>query len=189
MTLGSPPELLARVAEVMAGYGRDWALCGGWGVDAWLGRQSREHLDVDLSIFEEDQLAIHGYLRDGWLLNGHDPHDDDSTHAWDGHRLELPAHIHARAEGFDLDFQVNRRDADDWVFSSEPRLTMPASSAVGTAAWGLPTLAPEAILFYKAHGDIRDHDEADFRALLPTLDRRQLEWLRSAIGLVRPRHR
>jgi hypothetical protein len=172
----------------MAGYGRDWALCGGWGVDAWIGRQTREHLDVDLSIFDEDQLAIHRFLRDGWLLNGHDPHDDDSTHAWDGRRLEVPAHIHARAEGFDLDFQVNRRDGDAWVFELEPRLTMPLSSAVRTSPWGLPTLAPEAILFYKAMADVRAHDDADFRALTPALDREHRDWLREALALVRTNH-
>jgi hypothetical protein len=172
----------------MSGYGGGWALCGGWAVDSWLGRQTREHLDVDLSIFDEDQPAIHGYLRDGWLLNGHDPHDDDSTHAWDGHRLELPAHIHARAEGFDLDFQVNRRDGDDWIFSIEPSLMMPLSSALRTSGWDLPTLAPEAILFYKAMGDIRAHDQADFDALLPALDAGQRVWLRGALELLRPGH-
>lgn len=173
----------------MAGFGRDWSLCGGWGVDAWLGRQTREHLDVDLSIFDADQAAIHDYLRDGWLLNGHDPHDDDSTHPWDGHRLQLPAHIHARADGFELDLQVNRRVGDAWVFGAEDRLTMPLAAAVGTSAWGLPTLAPEAILLAKALGDIRAHDEADFEALLPILDDHPRRRLRGALTRVRPGHR
>ena len=172
----------------MAGFGHDWALCGGWGLDAWLGRETREHLDVDLSIFDEDQLAIHDYLRNGWLLNGHDPHDDDSTHAWDGHRLELPAHIHARADGFDLDVQVNRRDGDDWIVSAAPRLTMPVAAAVRTSRWGLPILAPEVTLFHKAKGDVRAHDEADFQAVEPTLEREQRAWLRGAIDLVRSGH-
>jgi hypothetical protein len=172
----------------MAGFEHEWALCGGWGVDAWLGRQTREHVDVDLSIFDEDQLALHGYLRHGWLLNGHDPHDDDSTHAWDGHRLDLPAHIHARAKGFELDVQVNRRDGDEWVFSVEPRVTMPVAAVVRTSPWGLPTLAPEAILFYKAMGDIREHDDADLRALLPTLDVIQRDWLRAVLAQLRPGH-
>ena len=172
----------------MAGLGHDWALCGGWAVDAWLGRQTREHVDVDLSVFDEDQLAIHAYLRDGWLLNGHDPHDDDSTHAWDGHRLELPAHIHARADEFNLDIQLNRRDGSDWVVSGEPGLVLPVSAAVRTSPWGLPTLAPEAILFYKARGDIRAHDQADFDLLAPTLDRDRRAWLRDALAAVRPAH-
>jgi hypothetical protein len=176
------------VAELMVGFGHDWALCGGWAVDSWLERQTREHVDVDLSVFDDDQLAVHAYLRDGWLLNGHDPHDDDSTHPWDGHRLELPAHIHARSEGFNLDFQVNRRVDDAWVYSAEPRLTMPVASVVRTSPWGIPTLAPEAILYYKAPGEIRAHDEADFRALLPTLDHDQRRWLGGAIGLVRQGH-
>lgn len=161
----------------MAGFGLPWALCGGWGVDAWLGRQTREHLDVDLSIFEDDQLALHAFLRDGWLLNGHDPHDDYSTHAWDGHRLELPAHVHARGHELDLDFQLNRRDSGALVLREEPRLTLPMSRAVAPSRWGLPTLAPEAIVYFKSLGELRTHDQADVDLLRPLLPTEARAWL------------
>jgi hypothetical protein len=53
---------------------------------------------------------------------------------------------------------------------------------------GLPTLAPEAVLFYKAIGWIRPHDEADFRALAPSLDGAARHWLREALLTLRPDH-
>jgi hypothetical protein len=65
---------LREVAELMAAFDRPWVLCGGWAVDAWIGRQTREHVDVDLAVFHDDQLALRDYLADGWLLNGHDEH-------------------------------------------------------------------------------------------------------------------
>ena len=118
--------MLLRVSELMGTLGRPWALCGGWAVDAWLGRVTREHLDVDLSVFEEDQAA-------GQDLN--------------------------------LDVQLNRRDGGDLVLRDAPRLAMPMSRAIGVSAWGLPTLAPEAILYFKSLGEPRRHDQADVELL------------------------
>lgn len=182
------PAPVSDVARLMAGFGRTWALCGGWAVDAWLGRQTRGHIDVDVAISNDDQLALHGYLRDGWLLNGHDPNDDDSTHPWDGHRLEVPAHIHARGHGLELDFQLEDRQGDAWLLRREPRLAVPIARCVTASTWAVPTLAPEVALFYKSASAIREHDAADFEALLPLLDDDQRAWLRDAIGAIGPDH-
>ena len=176
------PGVLMRVADLMSGFGRPWALCGGWGVDAWLGRQTREHLDVDLSILEEDQAALHSFLDSGWLLNGHDPHDDDSTQPWDGHRLELPAHIHARGHGLNLDVQLNHRRADELVLRDAPRLALPMTRAVGRSDWGLPVLSPQVILFFKSSGEVRPHDAADTALLRGKLSSESRAWLRRARG-------
>jgi hypothetical protein len=179
---------LTRVAELMSGFESTWALCGGWGVDAWLGRRTREHVDVDVAIFQDDQLALRDYLADGWLLNGHDPEDDDSTTPWTGRRLELPAHIHARAEGFELDFQLNRRAGEDWILDEARGVTLPIAHALRSSPWGLPTLAREAILFYKGLGSSRAQDQADFEALLPVLGGPERSWLREALATVMPGH-
>jgi hypothetical protein len=122
------------------------------------------------------QLFVHG-----WLLNGHDPTDDDSTTPWDGRRLTLPAHVHARGHGLNLDFQLEERDGDEWVFRATPRLALPVAASVASSKWGVPTLVPEVILFYKAQGTIRDHDRADFDLLAPLLDVDARAWLRDAI--------
>lgn len=177
------PEVLDRVARAFDGFGRPWALCGGWAVDAWLGRQTRAHLDVDLWIHREDQRTLHGYLRDGWLLNGHDPHDDDSVHAWDGHALELPAHVHARGHDLNLDVQLNAVERGELVLRAQPRVTIPMPRATATSPWGLPTLAPEAVLFFKLTTPIRPHDRADIDILLPRLGAEQRRWLDGAVAV------
>ncbi len=158
--------LLVHVADLMADFGPVWALCGGWSVDAWLGHQTRDHSDVDLTVFHDDQHAIFDYFTTGWLLNGHDAHNPDGTEAWDGRRLGFPSHIHAYSnDGLHLDIQLNRRSGTDWVFSTKAGLALPIGRCIVSSPWGLPTLAPEAVLFYKASGEIRPHDEADFHAL------------------------
>jgi Aminoglycoside-2''-adenylyltransferase len=182
------PEPVARTAGLMAAFERPWALCGGWAVDAWVGRQTRDHLDVDLTVFEDDQRAVVDFFGARWLLKGHDAHDDDSTEPWDGHRLELPAHIHARASGFELDIQLNRRDGSEWLFATPPGLRLPLERAIRTPGWGVPTLAPEVLLLYKAVGDVRAHDQADLRTLLPVLTPEERAWLRESIGAIDSRH-
>ena len=192
------PETLARVADLMSAFRPKWSLCGGWAADAWLGRQTRDHADIDIAVFQDDQHAIFDHLA-GWQLIGHDNHvADDSSEPWDGRRLDLPAHIHARAhDGFNLEVLLNERSSHDWIFSREPRITMPLRRCAQQSAWGLPTVVPEVILFYKANlpawrdsarPDLRPNDELDFLALLPHLTEKQCQWLWEAISLVHPRH-
>ena len=196
------PKPVAHVADLMATFSHTWFLCGGWAVDAWLGRLTRDHPDVDIAVFQDDEHALFDHLA-GWQLIAHDPHVDGGTsEPWDGRRLDLPAHIHGRLDageglpdrldaatqqGFGLDIQLNERSDSDWILRREPRITMPLSRCARQSAWGLPTLVPEVILFYKAE-EPRPHDELDFLALLPHLTEKQRRWLREAISLVHPDH-
>jgi hypothetical protein len=184
----SRPEPVDAAAVLLDRYPATWALCGGWGVDAWLGSESRPHVDVDIAMLDEDQPAIRAFFGDGWVLAGHDPFDDDSETQWDGHRLVLPAHIHARGHEQNLDIQLELVEDREWVFRASPRLTMPMAQAVRESPWRVPTLAPEAILFYKSAADRRAHDEADFEALVPLLSGEARGWLAEALETTEPVH-
>lgn len=194
------PAPVARVADGMATYRGDWSICGGWAVDAWLGRLTRDHGDVDIAVFQDELDRLFEHL-DGWEVIAHDPNVAGNTsERWNGRHLDLPGHIHARlpeanrpvpdrlddpaGAGFGLDIQIVERSGGDWIFSREPSITAPLQRCVRESAWGLPTLCPEAILFYKASGFVRRRDELDFLALLPHLTAEQRDWLRNAISLV-----
>ena len=192
------PEPVGRIAELMSAFRAPWALCGGWAIDAWLGRQTRDHGDIDIAVFQDDHHALFEHLA-GWQLVA----DDTSVERgkpWNGRPLSLPAHIHARfsvtgeplpdlgavltaSQGWGLEFQMNERSGDDWVLSRAPRISLPLHQCVGQSGWGLPTLVPEVILFYKA-SELRRRDKLDLLALLPHLADEQRDWLRSAISLV-----
>ena len=191
------PEPVALVARLMSTFPGWWALCGGWAVDAWLGRITRDHGDIDFAIFQDEQGALFEHLA-GWRLIGHDDNvADDSQEPWDGRWLDVPAHIHARHDdGSDLDIQVNLGSPGEWVFRDEPRIRIPGA-AIRPSGWGVPTAAPEVLLLYKAHPPVwrdtarvatRRRDERDFEALLPALDEGQRSWLRDAVTLVAPGH-
>jgi hypothetical protein len=180
----------------MSGFPAPWALCGGWAIDAWLGRQTRDHGDVDFLVF--DQRALFDYLG-GWQLIAHDTEvDGDTAEPWNGRPLTLPAHIHGRLDrgeglpengialpqdGFVLDIQLNERSGGEWILSREPRISLPLEDSIRRSSWGVPTVVPEVLLFYKA-GELRRRDKLDFLTILPNLAGEQREWLRSAISLV-----
>ena len=78
----------------------------------------------------------------------------------------------------------------DWILNREPRVALPLAQCIRQPAWGLPTVAPEVILFFKStlyvgtKNHLRPHDEADFVALLPLLSEGQRAWLREAVSRV-----
>jgi hypothetical protein len=59
------------------------------------------------------------------------------------------------------------------VLSAEPAIVVPISSATALSPWGIPTVVPEILLFYKGtayFGDVemtkrRSHDDVDFETL------------------------
>jgi len=54
MTAGDVVGLTVAVRQRRA----DWCICGGWGVDALLGRQTRPHEDLDVLVEREDLPSI-----------------------------------------------------------------------------------------------------------------------------------
>jgi hypothetical protein len=178
----------------MSDFPAPWALCGGWAVDAWLGGQSREHGDIDVSVFVQDQQALFGHLS-GWQMVAHDPHNL-ATVRWEGRPLGLPGHLHCRPDtgealpdtailtkeqGFVLDVELGDRSGDRWLLSREPRISLQLGGAVQQSPWGLPTVIPPVLLFFKSR-DLRRRDKLDFAALLPRLSDEQRDWLRGVIA-------
>lgn len=190
------PDAVAPVIGAMSAYPAPWALCGGWAVDAWLGRISREHGDVDVAVFVQDQHVLFDHLH-GWQLVPHSADwSGDSNERWDGRPLDHRAHFHGRidngepvppagplwpAQGFILDVQLNDRTDDAWTVHHDPVIAVPLEDAVRVCPWGVPAVVPEVLLFYKSR-DLRRRDRDDFEALLPALAPRQRAWLTSAIA-------
>src|SRR4051812_29642682 len=56
-----------ELAAVMAGFDRPWFISGGWAIDLFVRRVTREHEDVEVGAFFPDQAAIRHHLA-GWEL-------------------------------------------------------------------------------------------------------------------------
>jgi hypothetical protein len=181
------PEAVGYVRDLLAGLRCRWFLCGGWAADAWLGRQTREHGDVDIAVFHDDHAAIFEQFA-GWALVAHDPNvADDTTEQWTGRRLDPPAHVHVPTLRSPLSTSTTLTHS---AFEFEFLLVDGAAAERGIprSPWGLPTAAPEFVLFIKGRGGIRPRDEQDFLALHPALTAAQRAWLRESLDAVDPEH-
>lgn len=73
-------------------------------------------------------------------------------------------------------------DGDSWRSRRCAAVARPISGLGMKGSGGVPFLAPEVQLFYKAKSP-RSKDELDFAAALPLLSEPQKAWLRDAVAV------
>ncbi len=169
---------------------------GGWAIDLHLGRVTREHHDVDVAVIRRDHLLLHKCLEQ-FSLKKIIPHPEGLMNSgtvaeWPpGERLELPVHqINAyRAGESEPAFQVMLEESLDseWIFRRNPEIRMPIARMGFNATSGLPYLAPEIELLFKAK-HLEARDRIDFRNTLPALSVDARRWLRDALEETHPGH-
>jgi hypothetical protein len=195
--VGREVKAVLEVAEVLSCLRAPFYFSGGWAIDLHLGRVTREHHDVDTLVLRRDHLLLHKALH-GFTLKKIIPHPDGmppnrgTIVEWrPGERLELPVHqINAyRREQAEPAFQVMLAESEggEWIFRRNPEVRMPLAQMGFHPLWGLPYLAPEIVLLFKAkHFEARDR--MDFDQALPALSADARQWLRGAIERTHPGH-
>lgn len=184
-------EELQWVGGLMGDFPRPWFVAGGWAIDLFLNRPTRPHEDIDVALLRRDQEVLQGYLR-GWNLRKAIPGVRRVMEAWgEGERLEPPVHeIHAndpRGERPELEFLLNESTGGVWRFRRKLEVARPISQMGGVSSTGIPYLAPEIVLLYKAK-DPTEADETDFRNARPALADEPGEWLRISLEACHPEH-
>src|SRR5436309_6543830 len=168
----------------MGGFERPWFVAGGWAIDLLLGRETRPHKDIEIAILRQDQLGLQRHLV-GWDFRAVLPGTGGYSRPWLSEQwLDNPIHeIHASVnEAPPLEILLNEREGSDWVFRRDHRIHRALTAVGGQTPGGVPYLAPEIVLLYKA-ATPSPLDEADFNAALPALDEAQRLWLAAAGGL------
>jgi hypothetical protein len=192
------PDLkaLLEVAEALGGLRAPFYFAGGWAIDLHLGRVTRKHHDVDAVVMRQDHLRLHEALR-GFELKKINPHPEGLANRgtiveWrPGELLELPVHlINAyREDESEPMFQVMLAESSDgeWIFRRNPKVRMPISQMGFHPLWGLPYLAPEIVLLFKAK-HLEARDRIDFDNALHALSSDAHRWLRDALKKTHPGH-
>jgi len=191
-------QITRRALGVMAGFAGAWWVAGGWALDLFLGRKTRPHADLEISILAADQGALFQHLR-GWDLRLAGP--GASLPAWDGSWIQPPFHqVWARrglgrpsrpgefaADPTMLGFLLEQSTGDRWVFRRHPAVTRQQDQVGTITAEGVAVVRPEIALLFKAKGT-RFKDQRDFDRVLPHLDETARAWLASALKQAHPEH-
>jgi len=172
----------------MRDFKPDWFIAGGWAIDLYLEKETRQHEDIEIAIFRQNQIALQNYLG-GWILkkavNG-------ALLEWNRDELlELPIHeIHCFkeiAEPQSLEVLLNETDGEEWLFRRNAKVTKPLSKLSLTSKLGMKFLRPEVVLLYKSKNP-RLKDEQDFEAVAEHLDTEGKEWLKNVLTVCYSEH-
>lgn len=178
-----------KVGALLGGLRCEWYVCGGWAIDLFLGRVTRGHKDVDICVARRDQAETRDYfLRRGWSL---EKAFEGGLSPWrEGEALAPAVHtVWCRSEAHDpafVELLFDEIDDERFSFRREPAVTMPRGRMSFKSSTGLPVLAPEIVLLYKASR--AEEHAADFRGAAVSLDDEGRAWLRAALGKVYARH-
>jgi hypothetical protein len=177
-----------QAARELAGVGVPWCVVGGWAIDLFLGRETRAHGDLEIAIARADLPRERARLA-RYLLRA--VGDGEVRALGEG---ELPPEdrhqtwvLDPRANAWRLDVMLEPGDADTWVYRRDARIRAARASMGARTSQGIPYLAPQGALLFKAKRR-SEKDDADFAAAAPALAAPARAWLREALALAHPGH-
>lgn len=174
----SPSDVAAR----FSGLESHWWVAGGFAVEFAVGHRFRSHGDIDVLLLRRDQRVAQQVLA-GWQWWAADP--PGRLRPWASHEV-LPLGVHdiwcrpGPGDPWRIQIMLDESHGQEWVSRRDPRVRRPISTLGTTSADGVPFLAPDVQLYYKARTP-RPKDEQDFDAVLPVLTDQQRRWLVDAI--------
>jgi len=170
----------------------DWHVAAGWAIDLYLGRQTREHEDLEVAIDRADFPAWRSYLES----QGYDLYDAAAgrlRRLGPGDEPDPKFHQVWLCDPRDdpvvwrMDTFLEERDGGQWSCHWLPDVRVPMSDAIDRTADGVAYLRPELVLLGKAK-HCRPKDDKDLRLVLPTLDEAALDRLRFGLAAADPAH-
>lgn len=179
------PASPAEVAQIFSRSRVHWWIAGGYAIELAAGRRVRQHSDIDVLVLRPDQLAVQRALA-GWQWHAADP--PGTLRPWQLGE-QLPSGVHdiwcrpGPEQPWRIQVMLDGSHSGDWVSRRDQRIRRPIAGLGSVTAGGIPYLAPEVQLFYKA-ANPRPKDEIDFATALPMLNEAQRQWLADALRLV-----
>ncbi|HWS44851.1 MAG TPA: hypothetical protein VN636_03250 [Acidimicrobiia bacterium] len=182
------PFAVDTVAALLRATPARWWLSGGCAVDHFLGRVTRPHGDIDVSVARDDWVAFADSVDDRleWFV----ARDGSLTPAAGARRAQLRPGEHnlwAREHGEPVwRLQVNLEPVSDgvWIYRRDARIRRPVGAVV-LPVRGVPCVQPAVQLLWKAK-DPRPIDDLDRANVEPVLSPGERSWLDEAIEIAHP---
>ncbi|HXQ11279.1 MAG TPA: hypothetical protein VN805_09835 [Caulobacteraceae bacterium] len=179
-----------QAAVALAGVSAPWAVAGGWAIDLWLGEQTREHEDLEITVpaafFPEirarlDDLGLKLFAVDDGAVIALEPGEAPAR------RTHQTWVMDPAVAGWRVDVFREPGDAQTWIYRRTGALSAPRAWAAGRTPAGIPFVAPQIVLLFKAKA-MRDKDRADFSIVAPRLSPEARNWLAAALETIHPGH-
>ena len=177
-----------QVAQHLAGITTPWCVAAGWALDLFLGTQTRPHGDIEIAVpaaaFPEVRGRFPGYAFDAV----------GSGRIWADAAPDVLAATHQtwlrdRTTGnYLLDVFREPHDGETWICRRDETIRLPYSQIIHHTPGGIPYLAPELVLLFKAKRALVK-DQADFDAAIPRMTAAQRQALAELLSRVHPGHR
>lgn len=170
--------------EVFSEIPIKWGIAGGWALDLHLGKQSRDHSDIDVIIKREDQLIAYEYLKRDWMLY---KAKDGNLMLWeDGEFLKSTNDVWvSKYKNSPWLFQIMLIDSEEgnWIYRRKKSIKKSMDEIILRSSDKIPYLKPEVQLLYKAgSSQVRKKDYDDFQTILPFLTLQEKEWLKLSLA-------
>ena len=180
------PLTPVEAQELFEPFDGPWWIAGGWAIELFAGVPIRPHDDIDIEIPRSHARKL-ATAMSGWDLQ---LASDGRLTPWDP-ALPVPGNVSSvwcrpkpePAWRIQIMFATVRDGV--WHFRRDERVSRPLDEVFSFTETGLPILAPEIQLLYKASGT-REKDEIDFRAAVKLMDAEHRAWLVEALTLVYP---
>ena len=182
------------VARFMQHFPGQWWFGGGWAIDLWLGQQSRDHEDIEICVWRDDQRAVHDYCAE-WQF--YTSVSGEWAAMADGEMLAFPRFmLHLRrtpdtvvadaAMPPTFEYLLNDMADGQWQFQPESDVRAPLEQVVVSSPFGFRVTAPEIVLLHKAWHAHRAKDDHDFARVRDRLGSERQMWLAAHLMRFRP---
>ncbi len=177
------PLTVIEVVDLFSPLSVPWWISGGHALELHLGRSWRSHDDIDVSFRRDDAGVVYALLADLDLHRA----SAGVLSRWRGEALLPDAHqnnvwVRATPEGpWCLDLTISDGDDRNWIFRRDRSIRRPWPDAVLRNEHGVPYLAPELQLLFKAR-DRRPKDDVDADEVVPELSDDGRRFLRATLA-------
>jgi len=148
------PLSVRQTAELMIGLEVEWWIAGGWAIDLFLDRTTRDHADTDVLVLRRDQVRVclH-FLNAGWDLWGVDRPD----HLRPLKRDEtVPSSVNDiwcrpdRRSAWALQLMLGESEGKSWIYRRDREVSLPLSEVGLHTPDAVPYVAPQIELLFKS---------------------------------------
>jgi hypothetical protein len=177
-----------EVGQRLAGIAVPWCVAAGWALDLFRGTQIREHGDIEIAI----PAACFPAIRDRFPEYVFDA--VSSGRIWENAAPDVLAATHQTwlrdpATGdYLMDVFREPHDGNTWICRRDETIRLPYSDIIRHTSDGIPYLAPELVLLFKAKRAL-PKDQQDFAATVPHMTEAQRTALSELLAHAHPGHR